>query len=93
MYIFKRLEEGKWSRGRPVFKKVEGEPRVLFVKEGETTWSIRKSVTASEAHIKGGRATSSPTSPDAGPSDRDGVQRWRYRDGEWKEGVISITCV
>ena len=88
------MERGEWSQGRPVFRKVEGESRVLLVKEGKTAWSIKKSVAASGAHILGGRATNSPTSPEAGPSIRDGVQKWRYAvGGVWKEGAISITCI
>merc|ERR1712037_444626 len=29
-----RLEEGRWSEGRPIFKKVDGETRFLIVKGG-----------------------------------------------------------
>ena len=88
------MDRGEWSQGRPVFRKVDGESRVLLVEEGKTAWSIKKSVAASGAHILGGRATNSPTSPEAGPSIRDGVQKWRYAvGGVWKEGAISITCI
>ena len=58
--------------GRPVFKKIDGEERFLFVKEGTSTWSIRSSLTASEALIESGRATNSPTSTQAGLRLRDG---------------------
>ena len=88
-----RLEEGRWSAGRPVFKKVDGETRFLLVKEGETVWSIRSSTTATVAWIQSGRATNSPSSPEAGGSVRLGVTRWRYSDNGWKEGNISVTCV
>ena len=93
MDICNRLEAGKWSEGRPVFKKIDGEERFLFVKEGTTTWSIRSSLTASEALIESGRATNSPTSPEAGPSDRFGTTRWRFWDGSnFLEGDIRLTC-
>ena len=75
------MSRGEWSQGRPVFRKVDGESRVFLVKDGKTTWSIRKSVAAGEAHITSGRATNFPTSPEAGPSSRDGVQKWRYAVG------------
>ena len=125
-----RLEEGRWSEGRPVFKKVDGETRFLIVaegstawtiqssttatssriqsgnfkkvdgetrflhvKEGQTVWAIRDSTTATGPWIKGGRATNSPSSPEAGGSVRLGVTRWRYSDNGWKEGNISVTCV
>ena len=103
-----RLEEGKWSEGRPVFKKVDGEERFLFVKKEEISrgflglekkgenirgWSIRKYLTSTKAYMKSGRATNSPTSTEAGPSDKYGTTRWRYRDGgEWIEGDINVTC-
>ena len=64
----------------------------MLVKEGKAAWSIKKSLAASGAHIQGGRVTNSPTSPEAGRSIQDGVQKWRYSDGVWKEGAISITC-
>ena len=93
MDICNRLEAGKWSEGRPVFKKIDGEERFLFVKEGTTTWSIRRSLTASEALIESGRATNSPTSPEAGPSGRFGTTRWRFWDGSnFVEGDIRLTC-
>ena len=84
-----RLAVGRWSEGRPVFKKVDGEPRFLLVKEGD--WSIRSSTTATGGWIQSGRGTNSPSSPEAGPSVREGVTRWRYVPG-WKEGDISVTC-
>ena len=77
-----RLEAGKWSYGRPVFKKVDGEERFLFVKKG--TWSIRSSLTASGAFIQSVRATNSPTSTEAG---------WKFWDGSnWVQADISLTC-
>jgi len=90
-----RLEEGRWSSGRPVFKKVDGETRFLFVPEGFSNWSIKTSTTATGAVIQSGKATNSPSSPEAGPSVRFGQTRWEYSvsDNGWKEGNISVTCV
>ena len=89
-----RLEEGRWSEGRPVFKKVDGKwPRFLLVGEGGAAWSIRSSTTATGARIQSGRGTNSPSSPEAGPRPSEGVTRWRYNDNGWKEGNISVTCV
>ena len=90
-----RLEEGRWSRGRPIFKKVDGKwPRFLLVGEGGAVWSIRSSTTATGAFIESGRATNSPSSPEAGPSVRLGVTRWQYASGgKFVEGNISVTCV
>lgn len=91
-----RLEAGKWSEGRPVFKKVDGwfQDRFLFVGEGLSGWTIRSSLTATGAKIQSGRGTNSPTSPEAGPSDRLGWTNWVYWDGSnWTEGDISITCL
>ena len=88
-----RLDEGRWSAGRPVFKKVGGEERFLQVGKVENVWSIKTSTTAGRPKILSGRATNSPVSPEAGPSVKDGVTRWRYWDGDWKEGDISVTCL
>ena len=88
-----RLEEGRWSSGRPIFKKVDGETRFLLVKEGTTVWSIDDSTTDTGSWIQSGRATNSPSSPEAGPNVRLGVTRWQYGDnGKWKEGNISVKC-
>ena len=48
-----RLEAGKWSEGRTVFKKVDGEPRFLLVADKRTTWTIRSFTTA--AGVEGGQ--------------------------------------
>jgi len=91
-----RLEEGRWSAGRPVFKKVDGERRFLLVKEGRTTWAISSSTTGTGTWIESGRATNSPASPEAGPTVRLGRTRWKYWDSDssgWKEGDISVTCL
>ena len=89
-----RLEEGRWSAGRPVFKKVDGETRFLIVGEGSAVWIITPSTTSTAAWIISGRGTNSPSSPEAGPSDREEVTRWRYWDGgKWAEGDISVTCL
>jgi len=90
---YNRLEEGRWSEGRPVFKKVDGETRFLLVKEGYTIWYISSSTTATGGWIQSGRATNSPSSPEAGPRVREGVTEWRYNDNGWKEGDISVTCL
>ena len=88
------MEAGKWSSGRPVFKKVDGEQRFLYVKEGTSYWSIRDSLNITTSlSMKSGRATNSPTSPEAGPSDRYGVTRWRFWNGaNWVEADISLKC-
>ena len=87
------MEEGRWSEGRPVFKKVDGN-WFLLVKEGEFFWSIRESTSASEIGIHGGKGTNSPGSPEAGSSDWLGWTGWVYVDerGKWTEGDISVTC-
>ena len=87
-----RLEVGRWSKGRPVFKKVDGEPRFLLVGKGSTVWTIRSSTTDTGAWIESGRATNSPSSPEAGSSVKSEVAKWRYVPG-WKEGDISVTCL
>ena len=89
-----RLEEGRWSEGRPVFKKVDGN-WFLLVKEGEFFWSIRSSTSASGIGIHGGKGTNSPGSTEAGPSDWLGWTGWVYVDerGKWMEGDISVTCL
>ena len=86
------MEEGRWSWGRPIFKKVD-DKRFLHVIEGLTVWGIQSSTTGTGGWIKSGRVTNSPASPEAGPSVRKGVTRWRYYDGGWKEGDISVKCV
>ena len=89
-----RLEAGKWSQGRPVFKKVDGELRFLFVGDGTTHWIIGSSITATGGFIYSGKATNSPTSPEAGPSNRLGWTNWVFADdgGNLVEGDISVTC-
>ena len=102
---YNRLEEGRWSEGRPVFAREDGslidsvldlfaidQARFLIVAEGSTVWGIKRSTTDSGSYILSGRATNSPASPEAGPSVRDGVTRWRYANNGFKEGDISVTC-
>ena len=85
---------GNWSEGRPVFKKVDGEQKFLSVIEGWSNWRIQPFQTGTAAHIVSGRATNSPSSPEAGPSVREGMTRWRYWDGSSHvEGDISVTCL
>ena len=81
-----RLEVGRWSEGRPVYKKV-GEPtRFLLVKEGKTEWYVSGSIAGSDNYLVSGRATNSPGSPWVGPSVRSGTASWRYYDGNnWKK--------
>ena len=92
--ISDRLEEDKWRRGRPVFKKLDGE-LFLLVANQWSGWSIRTSTTATEPFITNGRATNSPTSPQAEASVRFGWTEhgWAYSDGKggWKEDDISVT--
>ena len=91
-----RLEVGRWSEGRPVYKKVNGETRYLLVGEGLTGWVIDDSTASTGAFIEGGRGTNSPSSPEAGPSVRFGWTGWVYADydGEWgQEEDISVYCV
>ena len=61
----------------------------IYPKDG---WSIRRIITENEAYITSGRATNSPSSPEAGPNVNKDVTRWRYATPEWKEGDISVTC-
>ena len=82
-----------WSEGRLVFKKANGETRFLLVREGTSGWIINSVTTATGAWIQSGKATNSPSSPEAGPRVREGVARWRYWDGSnHVEGDISVTC-
>jgi len=96
-----RLQEGRWSEGRPVYKKGSGSTaQFLRVNNKNAYWVIGDSTTGYGNWIKSGRATNSPTSSRAGGSGRFGVTRWRYaaarlRSGDWvdwKEGDISVTC-
>ena len=88
-----RLEVGRWSEGRPVYKKVDRE-RFLVVKEGFSSWLIDDSTTGDEAFIRSGRGTNSPSSPEAGPSVRLGWNGWVYADGDgWQEGDINVSCL
>merc|ERR1711953_429220 len=94
-----RLEEGRWSKGRPVFKKVSGELRFLSVAHGWISWSIRRSTSADdEAFIESGIATNSPSSPEAGHNVHYGTTRWMYAEDEsgsrdddgWREDDIHV---
>ena len=80
-----------------MFKKVTEELRFLFVAHGWTSWTIRRSTNADdEAFIDSGKATNSPSSPEAGHNVHHGTTRWMYADDEsddgWKEGDIHVTC-
>ena len=90
-----RLEKDSRSFGRPVFKKVEGVPRFLFV-GSRGTWVIHDSVGAGAGNITSGMATNSPTSALAGKSVSLGVESWRFLDksGDWAEsgGNIDLAC-
>ena len=90
-----RLEKGLWSSGRPIFKKEDGGiERVLLVPNGITTWSIKTSTSSSGARITSGRATDSPTMPEAGPSEKMDKAGWVYwAEDKWIVGSISVTCV
>ena len=94
--LLNRLVEGMWSEGRPVFKKVDGEPKFLLVAEGISRWHIMWSTTANRSWIISGKATNSPSSPEAGASVKMGLNRWRYYDVgsvKWTEGDISVSCL
>ena len=98
--LLNRLEVGRWSSGRPVFKKVDGDPRFLLVAEGKTAWGIRSSTTDELVFISSGKATNSHSSSEAGSSVRFQQTRWKFADGgvalewstDWREGDISVTC-
>ena len=90
------MEVGRWSEGRPVYKKVDGETeRVLFVPEGYVNWQIKESTSSTGYSLIGsGRGTNSPGSSEAGASDRFGWTRWHYdNNGKLKEGDISVSCI
>ena len=93
------MEKGLWSSGRPIFKKEYGGiERVLLVLKRETVWSIRLSTSSSTQHdnstITSGRATDSPTMPEAGPNARFNQTGWEYWDEDkWIVGSISVTCI
>ena len=81
-----------WSRGRPVYEKVGTVSRFLYV--DNEVWSIQDSTTVIGRRIKSGKATNSPAVAEAGASEKEGVERWRYWTGtEWAEGDITVTCV
>ena len=92
--LFHRVEVGRWSEGRPVFKKVDGYSRFLLVQEAwSDAWTIRRSITDDGAYIQSGRATNSPTSPQAGSNDGKKSTTWRYAlNNDWEEGDIRVTC-
>merc|ERR1711963_26993 len=86
-----RLQQGRWSEGRPVYKRGSGSTALfLFVPEGKTAWSINDSMSPTGGWIQSGRATNSPTSSRAGGGSRKGVTRWRYAPGWW-EGDIRVS--
>ena len=83
-----------WSEGRPVFIKNDG--KFLLVAEGLSSWHIMWSTTANRSWIISGRATNSPSSPEAGASVKMRVSRWRYYDVgsvKWTEGDIIVACL
>ena len=82
-----RLEVGRWSFGRPVFKKVNGETRFLYVESGLIHWVVSNDLTGqiregrNKWWIASGRGTNDPTLLAAGPSVRLNTTRWRYWAG------------
>ena len=75
-----------------MFEKVGTVSRFLYVRNGK--WSIRDSTTTTLLRIKSGKATNSPAAAEAGASEKEGVNRWRYWAGTaWAEGDITVTCV
>ena len=89
------METGLWSSGRPIFKKEDrGTEMFLYVLKGETVWAIGTSTSSTEGSIKSGKATNSPTMPEAGPSERFNQTGWDYWAGDkWIVGSISVTCI
>ena len=88
------LQIGRWSSGRPVYQLINSQvERYLLVKEGNTVWYIQSSTNTTRAYISSGRATNSPTAPEAGSNLRFGVTKWRYSDSGWKEGDITVECI
>ena len=56
-----RLEVGRWSRGRPVFRKIDQEnERFLSVKAEHHVWTVSQTVSEDFGWIKSGKATNSP---------------------------------
>ena len=75
-----------------MFKKVGGVSRFLYVENG--VWSIKDSTTVTGSRIISGKATNSPAAAEAGASEKESVNRWRYWAGtDWAEGDITVTCV
>ena len=88
------LQIGRWSCGRPVYQLINSQvERYLLVRKGKDRWSIQSSTNATTSFIKSGRATNSPTAPEAGSCLRVGVTKWRYSDSGWKEGDITVECI
>ena len=93
------LQEKRWSSGKPVFKQTKEKENenewYLLVPNRTTIWVIRNSITKKRARkwVASGRATNLPTDVEAGPRPDQGVEQWRYFNGNvYKEGNISITC-
>ena len=81
-----RLMVGRWSKGRPVYKKFDGEPRYLFVQNAASNWAISESLDGQVNWMVSGSATNCPAQPEAAPSKRNKVNGWRYYNGtNWKE--------
>ena len=88
-------DHARTSPGRPIFKKEDGGiERFLLVRKGYSNWSIRPSTSSSGAWIESGKATVSPTMPEAGPNARFNQTGWEYWDEDkWIVGSISVTCI
>ena len=85
---------GRWSKGRPVYKKVDEEiERFLCIREETSEWLISDSPTGKAGFIYSGKATNSPFSPEAGKSARFGLTNWRHSEGDgFEEGPIRVAC-
>jgi len=94
-----RWEVGRWSSGRPLYKKVDGHTeRFLSVSERSHYWIIHGTNYNGIPWIASGRGTNSPASTEAGASDREGVTRWRYLKWGYcwrnaREGDITVNCI
>ena len=103
--LFKRLEEGRWSEGRPVYKRDrgswgldilglnlaigDGRESVLSIKEEFNSWSISGSTTSEGEWASKGKWIDGGQATNSPVS----VNKWWYYDGtDWIEGGINVSC-
>ena len=85
---------GRWSEGRPVYKKEEEPHYLLLIREGLTGWTVKDSFNATVSRISGGRGTNFP-GPESGLSVRYGQKSWKWYNAliqDWVEGGVNVTC-